>query len=1028
MSQAPRSEPGAWAAPHRGTAAMVSMMGLYFLVLLSVGILRPIRNTLALDGLGQTDFYKVYLISALVILFVPVLNYLSDRISWRRLIPSVAFFFALNLLLFRALYTEGSTIFGLVFYGWYDLFAAALVAQLFMVTQLFFHARLARNAYPLVIACGSLGASVGGAITGFLAESLGTPNLLLVAAILIAVFSVAVILVWSMDGMVPEISPVRKKRRSKASSGLGLRAIFSNRQVLLITSLVLITILVKQLVDYQFNTITKEFFVERDAIASFQGKFGAATQWLPILVLLGIRKPLKHWGVGFAVLVLPVAMLLTNVGLLLFWGLWAAVAAKGAEQSFRYSAERAGREILYVPVPDEIKLKAKAYIDMAVEKGLGKLISAGLIFLLLTRMEYRQVAWAGAFLAVVWIALALAVRREYIRSLAQAVENRFASLHGVFASLSDPGSQKVVREALTADDRQVAFALDLLAQAPPPDSEALAPELEGLLERDAPELRRRALDLLARIPKTADPSALRSKLTDPESQVREAAVRALHATAQGEEEKLLVELLDSPHPAVRTATLSCLARGEISAEKLHLPTRLRQELAHGRDGAGDTDFRIERALVAAALRPDSAVGIIQELLDDPEPRVVQAALRSAGLLGDPTLHPAIVAKLAHPALRDAAREALTAQGKESLPALGQHLLDSSQDPAVRRQIPAVLARIPHPETLSLLVSAVVAPETEQVLDYRAIKALSKLRARNPELKFEGGAIQGLLDRSLETAQRLTRTREFLRQQERESRTLRLLDRAVAEAWEERREEVFRCLGLLHPPSDVHRCYVAIARGETVPRANALEWLESTIGYDAFQRLLPLVGEGPPAPPSHDPIPVLQKLAGDEDHWIACLAVRAMAELNGKNDVPHSPAGRASMDLVETVFLLQQVDVLRDARTSDLALLASIAREMDVDTGTVLIQKNEPAEALHVVVRGKVELAGPGGDFTLTDGMAFGTWALIDAVPSLVEVRAAAPTRLIRIEQAEFHDLLSDHPELAIGMLQGLARRVRTLVT
>ena len=56
------------------------MMGLYFLVLFAVGILRPIRNALALDGLAESEFYKVYLISAVVILFAPLLNHLSDRI------------------------------------------------------------------------------------------------------------------------------------------------------------------------------------------------------------------------------------------------------------------------------------------------------------------------------------------------------------------------------------------------------------------------------------------------------------------------------------------------------------------------------------------------------------------------------------------------------------------------------------------------------------------------------------------------------------------------------------------------------------------------------------------------------------------------------------------------------------------------------------------------------------------------------------------------------------------------------------
>ena len=135
------------------------MMGLYFLVLFAVGILRPIRNALALDGLAESEFYKVYLVSAVVILFAPAFNYLADRIQWRTLIPATAAFFALNLLVFRAIYSEGSATLGMVFYGWYDLFAAALVTQFFMAVQIFFNARDAKSAIPLVIAAGSLGAT-----------------------------------------------------------------------------------------------------------------------------------------------------------------------------------------------------------------------------------------------------------------------------------------------------------------------------------------------------------------------------------------------------------------------------------------------------------------------------------------------------------------------------------------------------------------------------------------------------------------------------------------------------------------------------------------------------------------------------------------------------------------------------------------------------------------------------------------------------------------------------------------------------
>jgi CRP-like cAMP-binding protein len=134
-----------------------------------------------------------------------------------------------------------------------------------------------------------------------------------------------------------------------------------------------------------------------------------------------------------------------------------------------------------------------------------------------------------------------------------------------------------------------------------------------------------------------------------------------------------------------------------------------------------------------------------------------------------------------------------------------------------------------------------------------------------------------------------------------------------------------------------------------------------------------------------------------------------------------------MDLIETVFLLQGVDLLKDARSAHLALLASIADEISVEKGTSLIREGEPTDALYIVVRGAVELHGLGDHLTIGEGGAFGTWALIDESASPVEAVAAQPTRVLRILREEFHDLVTDHPELAIGLLQGLARRIRSLV-
>jgi ATP:ADP antiporter, AAA family len=1044
--------------------AVFSMMGLYFLIVLTLGILRSVRNSMALDGLGEGDFYQVYLVSALVILFVPLVNRLSNRLPWRRLIPAVAFFFALNLILFRAVYVEGSTLFGLVFYGWYDLLAASLVTQFFMVAQLFFHARLAKHAFPVIIAGGSLGATLGGVISGLFAERLGTPNLLLVAAGPILLFSLAVPFVWART-RPDQGKPPPRKQRGDGREGKGqLGAIIRNRQVQLIAGLVLVTILVKQIVDYQFNTITKVVYVDLDAVTSIQGWFNAATQWLPLVALAGMKPLLRRWGVGLIVLILPVAMLSVNAALLVFWGIWAAFIAKGAETSIRYSVDRAGREILYVPVPDEIKLKAKNYIDAALEKGVGKIASALVIFVVvgLAGLEYQQVAWVGVGLAAIWIFMAIRVKKEYARSLATSVENRFASLRGAFASLSDPDTLEVVRTALRGDEREAAFALDLLDESSSGEVAPLAEELQDLLASPVPEIRRRALALLGRIRSTGDEEPVRARLLDPEPRVREAAVRALHSRAGDDGPGMVRELLSSERAEVRAATLICLAGGDLGMDE----EATREELLRhagmegkwadgaGRPGAGVTDLtpdeRIERALVASALQPPGAVETLDHLIGDPDPRVASAALRSAGMLGDPELHPRLVAALGRRETREAARDALAALGESGVPVLIWSLLDEQEDPSVRRQIPTVLARIPTPETVPALVQAILAPETEQLLDHRSVKALSKLRARNPDLKFEKDEVDRLMAHSLDACARYAALRTALDHavpglsQGAQSGSagdppplpVRLLRQAVEEAWEERREEVFRALGLRFPPDDIHRCYLALTRGEQAPRANALEWLESTLGFHLFRRLAPVMGETPtngrgaPAPRELDGL--LEELAGEQDRWIAHLALRTREALGlSPSAVPdpyaRDPEGSRTMNLVETVFLLQQIDILRGARSDHLALLAGIAEEVDVDAGAVLLREGEPAEGLWVVVRGKVALKGAGGDLVLADGKAFGTWALVDDMPSVVEATAVEPTRLLRIGREEYHDLLADHPELAIGMLQGLARRIRSLV-
>ncbi len=1076
-----------------------AMAALFFTVLCAVGILKPIKNAFALDGLGASKFYQVYFIGAVVVLFVPLFNRLSKRLQWKVLIPGLALFFALDLVVFRFFYREGSATFGMVFYAWYDLFTAALVTQFFAAAQLVFDASQAKSAYPLVIAGGSIGATVGGALTGFLAQRAGTPQLLLVAAAIIVVFGLCLPLVLrEADGGV-------RKRAPRADAEISVsefRRVFTNRHVQLLALMVLLTIVVKTMVDFEFNAVTKMVFDTRDAMSAFQGKFYAVTQWLPLLVLLALRPLLPRVGMGLAVFLLPLTMLAAGLGLILFWGVWAASVAKGADAAFRYSAERTGREILYVPIPDEIKIKAKLYIDMAIEKGLGKVLAGVVIMGALAVVGFRRVPYVVVGIALVWMVVAVRVRKEYVKSLIEAVRGRFASLDGLFASLGDANTLPVVRQVLEeGDPLQVAFALDLIDRTAPGDVERFAGPLNRLLQHPSEGIRERALGLLARAPDAADPVAAGELLRDPSPEVRRLAAGVLVRHAGPAAEGVLEDLLSSPETRTRLAVLSWLGDvqgtangggptgaapegpvdGRIGHEVIarvvrgHLE-RLGQGLT---PGAEDPEGRLEAALVAGALAGEpEAARILKPLLGDPAPAVREAALRGAGRLGLAEAVPALVDALGDARVRSAAREALVALGDPAVSALVARIADESVPVLVRRHVPSALARIPTQASFDALLDSYAAPETDQLLDYRSLKALNKLHARDASLVVDPGPVDRCLDRELEAVQRYDRAAAWL-EPRLDGSCGRLLIRSLREARQQRRECAFRCLALLYPADVVHRCYQALSMGDRRARGNARELLEQTVGHEMIRRLgtavesekevaravAPTGGPGARRARSggaaasrrggageRDLESEVAELSLDKDRWVALCARVAGREAALADADGAAPGERASgtpgegrgpretargagdpdideedMDAIEKVFLLQHVDILRETRSSQLALLAQLADEIDVEEGGELLRRGEPPDALYVIVRGGVRLDGAGEEMVLKDGSAFGTWALIDDSPSLVDARASEPTRLLRVSRTDFQDLVADHPEFGLDLLQGLARRVRSLV-
>ena len=271
--------------------------------------------------------------------------------------------------------------------------------------------------------------------------------------------------------------------------------------------------------------------------------------------------------------------------------------------------------------------------------------------------------------------------------------------------------------------RQVLIALQQLSGE---RSEEYAQVVVQLIAHPVAEVRAAALGQLGTFP-LADPAPALRALADRSTAVRAAAATAYAALAQDEAVEALVPLLGDAAYDVRVAALAGLLKYGGIEGGIEGGTHLARLLA-----SAEQDDRVEAARAlkeprAGAYRP------LKRLLEDPDPTVRRAALKSAPGVADPRLVPTLIAMLRDPAVRRRAGAALVAVGAPAV----RPLCDVLGDPAVPRQvkllIPRLLRRIPLEETYETLRTLVLVNDSH--LRLRIYAALSHLRRslqREPE--------------------------------------------------------------------------------------------------------------------------------------------------------------------------------------------------------------------------------------------------------------------------------------------------------
>ena len=129
--------------------------------------------------------------------------------------------------------------------------------------------------------------------------------------------------------------------------------------------------------------------------------------------------------------------------------------------------------------------------------------------------------------------------------------------------------------------------------------------------------------------------------------------------------------------------------------------------------------------------------------------------------------------------------------------------------------------------------------------------------------------------------------------------------------------------------------------------------------------------------------------------------------------------------IERVALLKSIDIFTETPDHILAAVAWIVEEVELLPGECLIQEGEPGDCLFIVIDGELRVHSNESTLTiLGPGKTVGELALLDPEPRSASVTAVTDSFLFRIAREPFDEVMADRPEIALGVIRTLTRRIR----
>ncbi len=427
------------------TAPLLLAAFYFFCVLTALMVLRPARDAIGMES-GLDAIRWLFIGTALVTLAVnPLFGWLVSRFRRVVFITATYAFFAVSLVGFYLLIAVapdavGATS-GRVFYVWFSVFNLfstmvfwALMADRFTLEQ-------SKRLFGVIAVGGTLGAIVGPWLASILAEPIGTPALLLVAA---GFLVVAIIAAWLVAWLQPERAAEQASGGNRAAGAAaaasavtatagapaagpsaddraviggnawnGIRAVFRSPYLFGISTYVLLLTVTSTFIYFTRLQMVATLGDDTDMRATVFAQIDLITQVATLLLQMVVAGHLmKRLGVSVALALLPVIVAFGFLGLAIVASFAALIVLDATFRAIQRAITRPARETLFTVVGREDKYKSKAFTDTFVYRG-GDVLGAWTEgFLGRLGMGLVGLASAAVPLAVMWCVLGLWLGRR----------------------------------------------------------------------------------------------------------------------------------------------------------------------------------------------------------------------------------------------------------------------------------------------------------------------------------------------------------------------------------------------------------------------------------------------------------------------------------------------------------------------------------------------------------------------------------------------------------------------------------------